>query len=66
LISKKSALSCVFGAKCSITGPSANEQLSLYAETILFGLVAVVFLMSLKSESSFSSPSMMNVPLNIL
>ena len=42
LVSKKSALSCVFGANCSTTGPSAKEQLSLYAETILFWLVAVV------------------------
>ena len=43
-----------------------NAQLSLYADTIRFGCSADVRLISLNSEVSFSSPSMMKVPLKIL
>ncbi len=65
-ILKKSGLSCVAGANCSITGPSMNAQLSLYAETTLLGLVFVVSFINWNSELSISLPSIMNVPLNIL
>ena len=54
------------GENCLIDGPSMKATLSLYAETRRRGLRALVRFMSLKSEVSFSTPSIINVPLKIL
>ncbi|MNY03964.1 hypothetical protein D3C86_1366130 [compost metagenome] len=49
-----------------IRGPLTKATLSLYAETISLGFVSDVFLINLNSEVGCSSPSIINVPLNIL
>src|SRR5690606_41755662 len=43
-----------------------KATLSLYADTISLGWVSDVFLINLNSDEGCSSPSMTNVPLNIL
>ena len=63
---KKLGLAAAAGWNILSLGPSMNAQLSLYAETILPGLTADVFFISLNRDDSFSTPSMMNLPLNIL
>ena len=65
-ISKKSGLSWVAGANCSISGPSLNATLSLYADIRRLGLYSEVFFISLNKELSFFSPLIINNPLKIL
>lgn len=66
LISYSEGTSPAPGANCSAFGPSINATLSLYGRNEQFVRASDVRFISLKRDVSFFTPSITNVPLNIL